>query len=84
MSSEIVGKYHYVGVPRKDLLSVIQIALRERFESADSRDLPVFDDDLLLKQIVLDAKAVLEALDLKPKKATTESLLNVIARQGLA
>ena len=84
LSSEIVGKFHYVGVSRKDLPSVIQIALRERFESADSKDLPAFDDDLLLKQIVLDGKAVLEALDLKPKKATTESLLNVIARQGLA
>ena len=84
LSSEIVGKFHYVGVSRKELPSVIQIALRERFESADSRDPPVFDDDLLLRQIVLDGKAVLEALDLKPKKATNESLLNVIARQGIA
>ena len=63
---------------------MIQSALRERFELADSREPPVFDDDLLLKQIVLDGKAVLGALDLKPKKATAESLLNVIARQGLA
>ena len=84
LSSEIVAKFHYVGVSRKDLPSVIQSALRERFELADSREPPVFDDDLLLKQIVLDGKAVLEALDLKPKKATAESLLNVIARQGLA
>ena len=84
LSNEIVGRCHYVGVPRKDLPSVVQSALRERFESADSKDLPVFDDDLLLKQIFLDGKAMLEALDLKPKKATTESVLNVIAREGLA
>ena len=84
LSNEIVGTCHYVGVSRKDLPSVVQSALRERFESADSKDLPVFDDDLLLKQIFLDGKAMLEALDLKPKKATTQSVLNVIAREGLA
>ena len=84
LSNEIVGRCHYVGVSRKDLPSVVQSALRERFESADSKDLPVFDDDLLLKQIFLDGKAMLEALDSKPKKATTESVQTVIAREGLA
>ena len=84
LSNEIVGRRHYVGVSRKDLPFVVQGALRERFELADSKDPPVFDDDLLLKQIFLDGKAMLEALNLKPKKATTESVLNMISREGLA
>jgi len=84
LSTEICGAFHYKGISRSDLPQIVHAKINERFELADSSPLPVFDDERLLKQIVLDGVSLLEEVGQKPKRPSPIELIEILDRKGLA
>lgn len=83
LSHEICGAFHYRGISRKDLPQVIHAWIGNRFEQADLAPAPTFDDEVVLRQIILDGVSLLEEVGEKPKKPSSVELLEALNRKGL-
>lgn len=75
LSNELINRPFYEGIPGDDLPNVIGQALAQRNEYATSTRRSEFDDPLILRQVELDGKHLLNDLECRPAPKSLDRVI---------